>query len=268
MGKLDGKVAIVTGSSRGIGKGIAKRLAAEGAKVICASRTLNEGESVSEGSLNTVVSEIEAAGGTALAVQADVTKSEETKQMVKVTLDRFGGIDILVNNAGGSARERGSPFCESTEEIWDYVLGINLKGVLNCCRAVINNMIERHSGKIVNIASCAGIVGDANLADYSAAKAGIIGFTMALAKEVASYDINVNCVSPGPTERGWSATPSSNLSASEMEERLERLKRRTGMNRLCQPEDIAALVAFLVSDEASFITGQNYPICGVRNLGV
>jgi NAD(P)-dependent dehydrogenase (short-subunit alcohol dehydrogenase family) len=249
--KLIDKVCIVTGAASGIGRAIALRLAKEGADILIVDVNLQ--------SAKEVATEIETLNRRAVAIKADVTKGREINQMVDVTWKEFGRFDILINNAGGSAREKKSLFHESTEEVWDYVLSINLKGVLNCCRAVIGQMMKQKSGKIVNIASCAGIVGDAGLADYSAAKAGIIGFTMALAKEVASYGINVNCVSPGPIE-----TPAVLTTHSDV---LEHFKKITGLGRLGKPEDVANMVAFLVSDEANFISGQNFPVCGLRNLG-
>lgn len=249
--KLKDRVAIVTGSARGIGRAIALGLAREGADVVVADKDPVEADKV--------VNEIKTLGRKAIAVKVDVSRSQEVKVMAKAALDEFGKVDILVNNAGGSARERKSLFCESTEDVWDYVLGINLKGVLNCCRAIINHMIERKSGKIVSIASVDGMIGEARLADYSAAKGSIISFSLALAKEVAAHGINVNCVSPGPIR-----TIASTFRAAEGRERLQKL---TGFDRYGEPEDIANMVVFLVSDEAKFITGQNYPVCGLWNLG-
>ncbi len=250
--KLENRVAIVTGGANGIGRAIILGLVKEGADVVVADIEIEPA--------NEVVNEIRALGRKAIAMKVDVVKSEETKRMAKATLAEFGKIDILVNNAGGSARERRSLFHESKEEVWDYVLGINLKGVLNCTRAVINHMIERRTGKIVSTASTVGIAGDAGLADYSAAKAGIIGFSMALAKEVAGYGINVNCVSAGTTQtRAMDTLP---------KKKVEEFKRTTGFGRLVRPEDIATMVVFLVSDEANFITGQNYLVCGLQNLGL
>jgi len=153
---------------------------------------------------------------------------------------------------------RGLLFCESREEVWDSVLGVNLKGVLNCCRAVINHMIERRKGKIVNLGSTAGVVGDAGLADYSAAKGGVIAFTKALAKEVGPYGINVNCVSPGPIDtQGLALLP----------EIREKAKKATVLGRLGRPEEVANLIVFLASEEADYIVGQNFLLCGGRSLG-
>ena len=188
--KLEGKVAMVTGAGQGIGRAIALSLAKEGAGVV-----VND---INPETAAGVADEIRAMGRRALAIKADVTQSKEVNEMVETALNEMGKIDILVNNAGGSARERVSEFKDSTEEVWDFIIGRNLKGQLNCTRAVINHMIERRSGKILNMASIAGVVGEAGLADYSAAKAGVIGFTKALAKEVGRYGINVNSVAPGP----------------------------------------------------------------------
>jgi NAD(P)-dependent dehydrogenase (short-subunit alcohol dehydrogenase family) len=245
--KLENRVAIVTGGANGIGRAIGLALAKEGADVVVADI---ETEAADE-----VVKEIKTLGRKAIAMKVDVANVEETKQMAQAALKEFGKIDVMVNNAGVA---RGGLFHESTEEAWDYVLGVNLGGVRNCTRAVINHMIERRSGKIVNISSCAGMVGERGATSYSAAKGGIIAFTMALAKEVTSYGINVNCVSPGPIHTRLTA----------QSPRSEEMMKSTGFGRRGKPEDIAAMVVFLVSDEAAFIVGQNYAVCGLRNLGI
>lgn len=244
--KLADRVAIVTGAARGIGREIALTFVREGAKVTICDIDIEP--------LNAVADEIKAAGGQALASKVDVTNSAEINQMVEATLQGFGGIDILVNNAGGSARDKASVFHEAKEEVWNSVIARNLNGTLACARAVINHMIERKSGKIVNVASVNGISGQAGFADYSAAKAGVIGFTKALAKEVNSYGINVNAVAPGVVEtRVVEQIPKETLTAI-----IEKLN----LNRLGQPKDIANAVLFLVSDEASYITGHTLVICG------
>lgn len=245
--KLSGKVGIVTGSASGIGRGIALEFAKEGANVVVAD--LNR-----EGA-GKVVEEIKALGREGLAVKVDVSRSQEVNEMVSAALKRFGQIDILVNNAGGTARERASMFYESTEEIWDYVLGINLKGVMNCSRATINHMMERKSGTMINIAAIAGTVGTAGRADYSAAKGGIIAFTKALAKEVASYGVRVVAISPGTIE-----TP---MRQHLRKDYLEQVKKHVPMvGRVGTPEDIGHMAAFLASEEGSFITGQNIIVDG------
>ncbi|MFC1918527.1 SDR family NAD(P)-dependent oxidoreductase [Chloroflexota bacterium] len=251
--EMEKKVAIVTGAAHGIGRGIALRLAKDGANVVIADIDVEHA--------NTVVHQIKTLGyRTGIAIKTDVSKSEEVKSMAETTLNKFGQIDILVNNAGGGTREKKIFFNESTEETWDYLININLKGVLNCTRAVINHMIDKRSGKIVNIASVSGVKGTAKDAIYSAVKAGIIGFTMALAKEVAQYGINVNSVSPASIERDADALQRS-------PEGIEIRKQRIGLGRLGKPEDVAAIVAFLSSDEASLITGQNHVVGGLANLG-
>jgi NAD(P)-dependent dehydrogenase (short-subunit alcohol dehydrogenase family) len=174
--------------------------------------------------------------------------------MAEIALEQFETIDILVNCAGGfaGAINRYSHFVDSDEEVWNWVFDVNLKGTLICTKAVIHHMIERGSGKIVNVGSIAGVVGIKKMADYSAAKGGIIAFTKALAMEVGTSGVNVNCVSPGLTER----TPGSSHPSNG-----------TYLGRSGNPEEIANLIAFLASDEADFITGQNYIIDGGRWLG-
>jgi NAD(P)-dependent dehydrogenase (short-subunit alcohol dehydrogenase family) len=255
--KLEDRIAIVTGAAGDIGQAIALGLAKEGADVVVADID-------SEGA-SKVVDDIKAIGRRAIAIITDVTKSEETNQMAKVTLDEFGKIDILVNNTGRNARERMSLFCESTEDVWDDIIAVNLKGVFNCTRAVINHMMERRSGKIVSVASVAGVVGSAWVVDYSAAKAGVIGFSKALAKEVAQYGINVNCVSPSTIETKRLAE--SIRSYNWPLDQVQGWKQRTGLGRLGKTEEVAAMVVFLATDDANFITGQNYAVCGLSNLG-
>ena len=249
--KLQDRVAIVTGGGSGIGRATVLRLAQEGAHVVIAQRTLE----VAQKTANDVI----ALGRRAIAVKMDVTKREETRQMAKLVLDEFGRIDILVNNAGGSTLAR-THFCDSKEEDWESTFALNLTGTFNCTRAVINNMIERRSGKIIMISSIMGVDGAVGRTYYSAAKAGLIGFTKALAKEVGQYGINVNCVSPQPTA-------TERVLGRVTEEQLNDWKTKTYLNRLGTPEDIAAMIAFLASDEASFITGQNYLVDGGRSLG-
>jgi NAD(P)-dependent dehydrogenase (short-subunit alcohol dehydrogenase family) len=250
---LEKKVAIVTGATSGIGQAIAMRLAKEGA-ILALTDILPE-------PLNKFTDEIKAMKYKAIAVKADVTNSKEIERMVKATLDEFKAIDILVNVAGGAARgkDRGY-FHKVSEEAWNTVIDINLKGTLLCCHAVIEHMLQKKQGKIINIGSVAGMIGSSNLqADYAAAKAGIIGFTKALAKELGPSGIHVNCVSPGPI-----ATPHFFTMEEEARKRLES---NTWLKRLGKPEEVANLVVFLVSDEASYITGQNYAVCGGRSLG-
>jgi 3-oxoacyl-[acyl-carrier protein] reductase len=247
--KLKDKIGIVTGGANGIGRAIALGLAGEGASVVVAD--------IDSEQANKVVDEIKALGCEGMAIETDVTRFNEATSMAKTVLDEFKKIDILINNTGGSAREKASLFCESTEDVWDYVLRINLKGTFNCTRAVIEHMMKRRYGKIINISSDTGLVGYSGFVDYSTAKAGIIGFTHALAKEVASYGINVNAVAPGPT-----ATRVMLASLPG-----DKFKQRIGLGRLGKPEEIAAMVVFLTTEDANFITGQVIPVCGLSNLG-
>jgi 3-oxoacyl-[acyl-carrier protein] reductase len=242
-------VAIVTGSTSGIGRQTALRLAREGAKVVIVSRDIAKA--------NKVADEIKALGHEAIALKVDVTSLDEANQMAKTTLDKFGQIDILANIAGGTGGFS-SPFSQSTKEVWDRIIGLNLYGTLNCTRAVINHMIERRSGRIVNVASVAGMVGQANTADYAAAKGGVIAFTKSLAKEAAPYGINVNSVSPGCT--------GSEHVLRRPEEFLQNQRKIIHLGRIGKPEEIANVIVFLASDEASFVTGANFVVDGGTTL--
>lgn len=247
--RLENKVAIVTGGNVGIGRATSLRLAAEGADVVITGRGFDDSKAVA--------AEVEAMGRWALPIKMDVSIMADAERMARATLEKFGKIDILCNIAGGPAPEE-TPFYEKKEEVWNRVIAVNLIGQFNCVRAVINHMIERRYGKILNMASASGLLGMVNMTDYAAAKGGVIAFTMSLAKEVAEFNINVNAVSPGTTmTRGLEMFP----------DRWEEFNRLSGMGRVGKPEEIAALVAYLVSDEAGYVTGQNYPICGLWNLG-
>lgn len=244
--RFQGKTALVTGAGSGIGRGIALAFAKEGANVVVNDIDLDSARETAR--------LIKASKGSALGLKADVSKSSQVNRMVEAARKKFGRIDILVNNAGGSARERATLFHQSTEEVWDFVIGRNLKGVFICTRAVINDMMKRRYGKIINIASAAAHTGEAGLADYSACKAGVVGFSKVLAKEVSSYGVNVVTVSPGLVETAvFKQLP---------REQIEARKQDILVKRLGQPEDIASLVLFLASDEASYIVGYNYVIDG------
>ena len=253
--KLKGKNAIVTGGATGIGLAIALRLAREGANIAVADINFQGAEKV--------VDEVKALGCRAIAVKTDVCKMEDVKRMVGTALQEFQTIDILINNAGVTAGEMQSSFCDSAEEAWDLVLNVNIKGTLNCTRAVINHMIQRKNGKVVNLSSTTGLVGSPGVVDYSVSKAGIVGFTMALAKEVVPYGIHVNAVAPGNTDTSMFRS----LFAKQDKFDTKRIIESSGFGRLAKPDEIAAMVVFLVTDEASFITGQVFPVCGLRNIG-
>ena len=260
--KMEDKVAIVVGGASGIGRATAHRMAKEGANVVVAD--------ISAEGVSQVVDEIKKFGHQAIAMKVDMTKIEETEKLAKVTADNFGRIDILANIAGGTigtrtwgmnrTRSTVGPFAQSTKEDWDLIIDINLNGPRNCCRAVVPYMIERSYGKVVNIGSTSAIMGHLENYHYAAAKAGVIAFTKSLAKELAQYGINVNCVSPGPT-----ATPRvAGLVDDQEQIMLERVwlgKKRT------PPENLANVIVFLASDEAAFVTGVNYVVDGGLILG-
>jgi 2-hydroxycyclohexanecarboxyl-CoA dehydrogenase len=244
--RLSGKVAIVTGAAQGIGRAIAMRLAEEGAKVAIAD--------INEGAAAQTVQEIRASGGQALAVRLDVTRIEEASVAVDRVERELGPIDVLVNNAGWDKVE---PFVDNTPDTWDRVIAINFRGPLNCCKAVLPGMQARGSGKIVTISSDAARVGSTGEAVYSGCKAGLIGFSKTLAREVARYNINVNVVCPGPTETA--------LLRSAMADRpkvLEAMARSIPMRRLGQPRDLAGAVAFFASSDSDYATGQVLSISG------
>lgn len=236
--EFTGKVALVTGASRGIGKEIALRLAAQGADVV-----LNYVGS--EELANGVAEEVKALGREALTINCDVSNTEKCSEMVNEIMEKFGRIDILVNNAGIT---RDGLLMRMKESDWDAVLNINLKGVFNCTKAVVKPMMKQRSGKIVTITSVVGLMGNAGQSNYSAAKAGCIGFTKSVAKEVASRGINVNAVAPG-----FIITP---MTDALNEKQIEDLASGIPLKRPGKPEDVAKVVEFLVSDNANYITGQ------------
>ena len=242
---LVGKVAIVTGASRGIGRAVVEELAANGATVVV---NYNSSE---EAALE-VVAAIEDVGGTAMAVQADVSDFAAAQTLAKRTLDTFGQIDILVNNAGTT---RDTLLLLMKENDWDVVLDTNLKSVFNCCKAVARPMIRRkRGGRIINVSSVVGLVGQAGQVNYAASKAGIVGFTNSLAKELGSRAITVNAIAPGffPTA----------LTEVLPEEMVQKVIELIPLGRLGELEEVAHLVTFLASDKATYITGEVIKVDG------
>jgi 3-oxoacyl-[acyl-carrier protein] reductase len=234
---LKDKVAVVTGSSRGIGRAIALKLAGLGAKVVVNYR--NNTEAAQE-----VVEAIGAQGGQAIAVQADVGDADDAKRLIRTAQTTYGRLDILVNNAG---LHRDTLLVRMSEEDWNEVMDTNLRGTFNCTKAAIRPMMKQRYGRIVNISSVSGLAGNPGQANYSAAKAGVVGFTKAVAKEVGSRNITVNVVAPGYILTDQTAYLPEEWKAKAIE--------MTPLGRAGTPEEIAHAVAFLVSDEASFITG-------------
>lgn len=243
MRGLGGRSALVTGAARGIGRAIAERLAEEGVLVAVTDVEFDEAERTAH-----------ELGGHAIAVALDVTQDESIRHAVAEVSTRLGSIEILVNNAGWDRME---PFVESTAETWDRVLAINLRGPIAVTRAVLDLMLPRRQGRIVSIASDAGRVGSSGETVYSGAKAGIMGFSRALAREVAGSGINVNTVCPGPTN-----TPLIQQMSETNPKLITALERAVPFGRMAEPAEIAAAVAFLVSDDAGFITGQALSVSG------
>lgn len=241
-GRMDGRVALVTGASRGIGRAIARQLAARGALVIVAAR---------DDHAHPVVDEILAAGGQALAASVDVTNAEAVEATVASTLDRTGRIDILVNNAGIA---RDQLMLRMKRADWDAVLSTNLTAAFTCIQAVLRPMVKQRSGRIVSVSSVVGQAGNPGQANYAASKAGLIGLTKALALEVASRGITVNAVAPGLIETDMT----KKLSGGAQDDWASRIP----LKRLGTPDDVAAAVVFLASDEASYITGHVLAVNG------
>ncbi|HWR61155.1 MAG TPA: 3-oxoacyl-[acyl-carrier-protein] reductase [Clostridia bacterium] len=241
--RLEGRVAIITGSTKGIGKATAETFSREGAKVAIVG--------TNKEALKTTVEEIKAAGGEALGFIVDVSKRASVDEMVAGVKEAWGRIDVLVNNAGITAD---SMLKKMTEEQFDKVININLKGVYNCAQAVLDTMLEQGSGVILNTSSVVGLYGNIGQTNYAAAKWGVIGMTKTWAKELGRKGIRVNAVAPGYTETPMLATVPDKI--------LDSIREKTPLQRLGKMEDIANAFLFLASDEASFITGTVLSVDG------
>lgn len=244
--KLDGKVAIVTGAGRegkGIGRDVCLALAREGADIVIADYVLDAAENVA--------AEIRALGRKSIAVSGNVAVLADAENIAKAALEAFGKIDILVNNAGIT---RDNLIARMTEDEWDSVINTNLKGTFNCTKAVTRTMMKQRSGKIVNVASVMGVMGNAGQANYSASKAGIIGLTKSTAKELGARGINVNAVAPGFIQTKMTEVLSDGVRDS--------IADKIPLNRLGTPEDVANVILYLCSEDSSYVTGQVINVCG------
>lgn len=246
--RFKGKVAVVTGGANGIGRASALRFAEEGADVAILD--------IEPGPLEESAGRVLATGRRVLALPLDLTDIVAVEAAFATIRDKLGPVDVLLNNVGQTARERATEFWCSEPHIWDFVIRVSLMTTLNCSRQVVPEMRARKIGRIVSIASDSALIGDEQVADYAAAKAGVIGFTRSLARELAPFKINVNAIAPGPTKtRGPLRLP---------KDVYDRTVAMVPMGELCDPEDIANAVAFLASDEARFITGQVLAVNGGR----
>lgn len=237
------RVAIVTGASRGIGRAVALRLAVEGRHVVCVSR--------SQGPLDELVSEIQAAGGSASALTCDISDFDAISSMIDTVVQDQGRLDILVNNAGIT---KDNLILRMSDEEWDDVINTNLKSVFVACRAAARPMMKNKFGRIVNIASTSGLVGNAGQSNYAAAKSGLTGFTKTVARELGKKNITANCVAPGFIETDMT----KDLPAAV----TEHIKGVISTRDLGKPEDIAAAVAYVTSDDAGYLTGQTIAVDG------
>jgi 3-oxoacyl-[acyl-carrier protein] reductase len=243
MFNLSNKIAIVTGASRGIGSAIAHNLSKAGAKVVLISRSID--------ALKSVESEIKSNGGEAISITADVSNLESFTNAISQVVETWGTVDILINNAGIT---KDNIILRLKEEDWDAVIDINLKGCFNGIKAVTRPMLKAQSGRIINITSVIGLIGNSGQSNYAASKAGILGLTKSIAKELGSRNITVNAIAPGYIQTEMTDTLDETLK--------DDLMKSIPLQRLGKPEEIASLVCFLASEEAAYITGQTLNVDG------
>lgn len=234
---LNGKTALVTGSARGIGKAIAVKLASLGANVVISDIIMDLAEET--------VREFKGKGYNSFAIKADVSKANDVKRMIDETVSKYGNLDVVVNNAGIT---KDALLIRMPEEAWDEVLNVNLKGAFLVTQAAAKTMIKQRHGRIINISSVVGRIGNAGQANYVASKAGLIGLTKTVARELAGRGITVNAIAPGVLE--------TEMTKNLPKQTYDAFMANTPMKRFGTPEDVASIVAFLASDEASYITGQ------------
>jgi NAD(P)-dependent dehydrogenase (short-subunit alcohol dehydrogenase family) len=245
---LENRVAIVTGGAKGIGRGIALRFAAEGCDVVVNARHIE--------SARDVASEIKALRRRALAIKADVSRSDDVAAMVDRTIKEFGKIDILVNNAGGTGLAADSAIEDTSEEDWDRIVDINLKGQFLCCRAVVPFMKKNKYGKIINVSSMGAIQPPAPIVHYHAAKGGVLSMTRNLAFELAPFNITVNAILPGPIKSEFFTEMLAAMSKEEGEAFFRMLGKRVPLGRMGTPEEVAGVALFLASELSSYVTGD------------
>ncbi len=249
--RLRGKVTIITGAGQGIGAAFARRLAAEGAKVVVADTNQEGGQAVA--------SSLISKGYEAMALKTDVSDEEDTRTMARDVLERYGRIDVLINNAAIFSTIKTKPVEDITVEEWDRLMGVNLRGVFLCSKAVIPHMKSQRKGKIINISSATVFMGKPYYIHYVTSKAGVIGFTRALARELGGFNINVNCITPGYTK---TEIPRETTTA----EQLTAIINHQCIKRIGDPQDLVGAMIFLASDESDFMSGQTVNVDGGDNL--
>jgi 3-oxoacyl-[acyl-carrier protein] reductase len=245
---LENRVAIITGGAKGIGRGIALKFAEEGCDVIVNALHVEGARKVAD--------EVKALGRKSLAIGADVSNSAAVKDMVAQTIEKFGKIDILVNNAGGISLAKGGSIEDTTEEDWDRIVGINLKGQFLCCQAVVPCMKKNKYGKIINVSSMGAIHPPAPIVHYHSAKGGVISLTSNLAFELARLNITVNAILPGPIRSEFFNEMLKGMTKKEGEAFFDMLDKRVPMQRMGTPAEVAGVALFLASELSSYVTGE------------